>query len=181
MSETDGAKEYFDKLKIAEKFCGGDTALAKKLLSGEFQDTGVIKGRFNEKEKEFSGLFLLFINRITFSLLAQTCLVTPSMSVNLIKPFDDWYSFYSRLVKEKESGAFDTDRTNTLRDSIRAELDKKSVNSLFNMMEDNEIQLITDKFVSIICKALETEEINVLLDFEYTTSIMLNEKLGLKP
>ncbi len=181
MSDTSGAKEYFEKLKIAEKFCDGDTVLAKKLLTGEYQDTGIIKARFNDPDKDIFGLIIVFINRITFSLLSHLCIVTPSMSVNLVKPFDEWYSFYSRMIKEKESGVFDTERTNLLRDALRDKLDKRQINSLFNMIEDNEIQLLTEIFTTITSEALSVPEINLVLDYEYTTSMILNEKLGLRP
>ena len=181
MSDTSGAKEYFEKLKIAEKFCDGDTVLAKKLLTGEYQDTGIIKARFNDADKDIFGLIIVFINRITFSLLSHLCLVTPSMSVNLVKPFDEWYSFYSRMIKEKESGVFDAERTILLRDALREKLDKRQVNSLFNMIEDNEIQLLTEIFTVITSEALSIPEISLVLDYEYTTSMILNEKLGLRP
>ena len=181
MSDTSGAKEYFEKLKIAEKFCGGDVALAKKLLTGEYQDTGIIKARFNDADKELFGLIILFVNRVTFSLLSNLCIVTPSMSVNLVKPFDSWNTFYSRMVKEKEAGVFDVDRTAQVRDAFLSSMDKKQVNSLFNMMEDNEIQVLTERLSSIVSAALSIPEIIMVVDYEYTTSIILNEKLGLRP
>ena len=45
MDPTDGARDYFNKLKIVEKYCSGDIETAKKIMKGEYADIVVMAVR----------------------------------------------------------------------------------------------------------------------------------------
>ena len=181
MKNKDGAKAYFEKLSLVEKFCKGDTETAKKILKGEFNDIIVIKCRFKDEHDKNFGLFLIFISRIHQTIIKSLSVISTNASVYRVKPFDEWRTFYSKLEKEIDDA--DTEPENI--EVLNAVLDRinelKFYKSIFRWIEDNDIQSLTEKFEKVIDKVLESKNSKATLDFEYLTSIELFEERGIKP
>lgn len=85
-------KEYFERLKIAERITGGDVEKAKKMLSGEYRNVYVIKGKFNS-EKNLYGVFIVFLCEIENKILKQKVIVGSTPSLCEKSPSSDWPNF----------------------------------------------------------------------------------------
>lgn len=181
MDPTDGARDYFNKLKIVEKYCSGDVETAKKIMKGEFADIIVIKGRFKDGEEETFGLFAIFLSRVTRAVMASRSVISHTESVFHHKPFDTWKNFLSKIEKETSEAEIDKDRMVTL-DAVLGRLNElKFFINIFEWIDHNDIMNLTDKFQKIVNNVLGIADSHVVLDFENITSLQLFEEKGIKP
>jgi hypothetical protein len=181
MNKDNGARTYFEKLKIAEKFCFGDIEMAKKILKGEFADIIVIKGRFKDDVEEYFGLFLMFISRLSRSVIHSNSVISHTASVYYNKPFESWKIFFNKLEREIKEAQINEERTKILNEVLSRLQELKLFNDFFEWITHNEIMNLTEKFQKIICNVLNVENSHVVLDFENITSIILYEEKGIKP
>jgi hypothetical protein len=181
MAGEDSARAYFKKLKIAEKFCAGDTETAKKILNGEFTDIVAIKGRFKDDEENFFGLFLVFISRISRRVIHNSSVISHTASVFYNKPFESWKVFFNKVDKELSEAQVDTELTNILNEVLHRMHELKLFDNFFELIAHKDIMNLTDKFQTIIDNVLKVENSHVMLDFENITSIVLHDEKGIKP
>ncbi|MCP4137268.1 MAG: hypothetical protein GY754_40235 [bacterium] len=172
---SDGARDYFEKLKIIEKFCGGDVEMAKMVLKGEYQDIIAIKGRFKDMDDGFFGLFLIFISKITKTVVRNFVIVSNSASLYLYKPFDNWRIFIDKLNKELNDKVSDTEKTEALMEYLDSLERVPFFINIFDWVEDNDIKNMTEQFQEVIGQIVALDDTEVLLDFETTTSLSLYE------
>ncbi len=181
MTQEDGARKYFEKLKIVEKFCSGDIDTAKKILKGEYTDIIAIKGRFKDGDDEFFGLFLVFISRMSRSVVFAQSVISHTASVFHHKPFDSWKAFYAKMEKEINEAEVVAEKMGLL-DGVLTRLgDLKFFSNIFEWVDTNDIMNLTDRFQKVVNNVLKIEECRVVLDFENTTSLILYEERGIKP
>ncbi|HOD16407.1 MAG TPA: hypothetical protein PK307_12335 [Spirochaetota bacterium] len=181
MSQEDGARKYFEKLKIVEKFCSGDIDTAKKILKGEFTDIIALKGRFKGAEDEFFGLFLIFISRMTRSVVFGQSVISRTASVFHNKPFDSWKAFFTKMEKEINEAEVDTEKMGLLDGVLQRLGELKFFPNVFEWVDTNDIMNLTDRFQKVVNNVLKIEDCRVVLDFENTTSLILYEERGIKP
>ena len=181
MTDIHEAKIYFKKLKQAEEYCNGDVELAKKLLAGEFKDTIVFKGRFKDIDDKVYGLFVVIINKVFSSIIGSDSIISHFASIYRHKPLDYWGAFLNRLSKEKEEADYDQTVSEQINNSLKRFLEITGVNNIIFMAESNDIANLTDQFRSIIQEVIKFDDIQILMDFEHTTSIEVYEKTGAAP
>ncbi|MBN2079103.1 MAG: hypothetical protein JW838_09050 [Spirochaetes bacterium] len=181
MNRDDGAREYFEKLKIIERFCSGDIETAKRILKGEFADVIAIKGRFRDGSEEQFGLFIVFISRITRSVVAARTVISGTASVFHHKPFDSWKEFFAKLERELNEADVFTDAMATMEQVLMRLSELKFFIQIFEWVENNDIMNLTERFQKIVNNVLKIEDSHVVVDFENTTSLVLYEEKGIKP
>src|SRR4030042_2735732 len=158
MIRNDGARQYFEKLKIVEKFCSGDIETAKRILKGEFTDIIVIKGRFKDGLEENFGLFLVFISRITRAVVASRSVISHTASVFHHKPFDNWKNFFSKLEREISEADVDTEKMEVLDNVLERLNELKFFTSVFEWVENNDIMNLTNRFQKVVNNVLQIED-----------------------
>ncbi len=181
MGKNDGSLAFFKKLQMAEKYCNGNTETAKKLLSGEFDDIIIIKGRFSDEGEEVFGLFLLFISRVYYRVIVSFFIFTNYTFALQSKPVYDWKTFLNKIEKEMQNPEFGmklNDRGNT---RLKELLTIKEILPMIEWIDNNKFQEITGRFEMLLEKAIKKEKIEVDLDFESTTSFVLYDKWKIKP
>ena len=181
MASEDNAREYFNKLKIAERFCGGNIETAKKVLKGEFTDIIALKGRFKDEEEEFFGLLLVFVSRITRKVIDSRSVISHTASVFHHKPFDNWKIFFNKLEKELSEAEVDRERIEVLNGVLSRLHELKVFDNFFEWVSNNDIMNLTDRFQKILNNVLKVDDCHAVLDFENLTSIVLYEEKGIKP
>ncbi len=181
MANEDSARAFFEKLKIVEKFCAGDVETAKKILKGEFTDIIALKGRFKDDEDNFFGLFLVFVSRISQSVIHASSVVSHTVSVFYNKPFESWKVFFDKVDKEINEAQIDNELTNTMNQVLGRMHELKMFEDFFDLIAHRDIMNLTEKFEKIVDNVLKVEKSHVLLDFENITSIVLYDERGIKP
>jgi hypothetical protein len=177
MKDTDQAKEYFKKLRLAEKYCGGDTEVAKKILQGEYHDVVVIKARFKDPDEKFYGLFVMFINKLVPNIMLTNSIVSNYASTYQTKPMEYWVTFNEIIEREKAIADFDSEFTVQMNNALKRFLEIRGIKQMVHMVEHNQIKEITDTYVEVVNNVLKVSDSDVLVDFESTTSIILHEKI----
>jgi hypothetical protein len=166
---------------MAEKYCNGNTEKAKKLLSGDFDDIIIIKGRFSDKGEDAFGLFLLFISRIFYRVVVNFFILTNYTVALQSKPVLDWKTFHNKIEKETQDPEYDMELNDRINDRLKELLTIKEILPLLEWLDNNMIQEVTGKFEALIENTIGKEKIEVDLDFEYTTSFVLYDKWNIKP
>lgn len=181
MPFKDGSKEYFEKLKITERFCGGDLDMARRILKGEYSDVIVVKGRFKDDDESFFGIFAVFIHLFSNTILLSYCAISHNASIYLHKPYDEWRVFVTHIEHEIEVAELDAEKTGTLHRVLARMNELKMFPSILQWIKDNDIRNLTENFVMILNNVLKTDNLKVILDFENTTSLVLNVERGVMP
>jgi len=181
MNRDDGARQYFKKLKIIEKFCQGDVEKARQIMKGEYTDIVVVKGRFKDDVDENFGLFIVMVGRVTRTVVFAKSVVSHTASVFHHKPFDSWKSFLAKVEKEISEADIDTEKMQTINGVLERLAELKFFSSIFEWVDTNDIMNLTGKFQKIINNVLDIEDSRVVLDYENITSLVLYEERGIKP
>ncbi len=179
MKEKDGARVYFDKLKMAETFCDGDVEMARKILKGEVNDVIVLKGRFKDEDDEVYGLFMTFLGKLNKRVVVSYAVVSGVASLYLHKPFTDWKMFYDKLQKELTNPDVDKELSETFVGVLQKLEQLNFFPSIFDWVEENDIQNMTDKFRVVTSKVIN-KNVNLVIDYEYITSITLYDMLNVR-
>jgi hypothetical protein len=174
------SKEYFDKFKIVERFCGGDVDMAKSILKGELNDVIVFKGRFKNGDETLFGLFMVLVHETSSSVIDAYSVVSGSSSVFRHKPYDDWRTFISRIKKEGSDMGED-ERTNNFTVLLKRIHELKLFSTFFEGVRKNDIAGITENFKKIVGKFLSDDSVSIVIDFEESTTLILHEELGITP
>ncbi len=181
MEELENARIYFKKLKLAEEFCNGDTETAKQMLQGTLQDVLIIKGRFKNSENTRYGLLMVILNKIAESITGTYCIVAGYASVYQNKPLTPWKLFLDGIEKEMGEIEYDEDISTQYNNALKRFLELKKVDQLIEWIEENAIRELTDIFIEITNSVFQTDDMEVVIDFEPATSIEVYDTLGIRP
>ncbi len=178
---NDGTKEYFEKLKIAEQFCKGNIEKAKKMLSGDFKDIIILKGRFSDEDEEYYGFFMTFFSTVFYT-IRYNFFVIANYTVALHNPpFDNWQTFYSKMIKTTLAEDYDKLRDEEYNKRFIESLNREELISIIQWVETNDITGMTNLFCKITADVLNVRKAEVDIDFEKTTSLILYENHELNP
>ncbi len=175
-----GTPGFFKKIAMAEKFCNGNMEKAKRLVSGDFNDILIIKGRFNDAGESFYGFFQSFYSKIFYSLTINHVALTNYTVASQNKPINDWYSFYTRIDKVMKEADYDRKKGIELNSKMKEIFDIKTVIGIIEFASINDITSLTNSFTDYVSRVMGTP-VEVDLDYEDTNSLMLNEKWGYLP
>ncbi len=181
MNTDDEPRDYFRKLKIIEHFCDNDPDIALQVMRGALKDLVVIKGRFKDKEGTIYGLFIVFISTILKKVLAQYATVSMDASVYKHKPYEMWKHFLEAISKENREAQLETAKKNTLEKVLGRIHELKMFTTIFQLIESNDILTLTNDFNLVLNNSLGADDIQTVIDFEYTTSINVYEEKALAP
>jgi hypothetical protein len=174
MGSKKNAQEYFDRLKLAEVITKGDVDKAKKLLSGDYQNIYVIKGRFADQEKLY-GVFLLFICEIENRLVRNITMAGSAPSLYENSPTNEWPAFLKQIERNRGQSFVDDELTGKLSQAFAKVLNEKSIPNVANAVNQNSISKITKSFKKILEKVIGSAGITCIIDYEKTTSLVLSD------
>ncbi len=181
MEELENARNYFKKLKLAEELCNGDTEIAKQVLQGALHDGLIIKGRFKNAGGDKYGLFMVVINRIAESINGIYSIVADYASVYQNKPLTHWKTFLDGIEKEMGEIDYDEEMSSRYSNAMKRFLELKKTPKLIEWIDENAILELTDTFTDITNTVFQSDDMEVMIDFESTTSIEIFEVLGIRP
>lgn len=181
MEELDNARNYFKKLKMAEELCNGDTEIAKQILQGTMQDVLIVKGRFKNSESTRYGLFMVVLNKIAGAITGIYSISAEYASVYQNKPLTPWKLFLDGIEKEMGEIEYDEEMSSQYNNALKRLLELKKINTIIEWIESNAIMELTDTFTEITNSVFQTDDMEVMIDFEPATSLEIYEVLGVRP
>jgi hypothetical protein len=168
--QHDTFKDVNKQIEIAKKYTRGDIVKARDMLSGQYQDIMVVKGKFLVEEKGLSGFFLAYFNYIQ-EYIANVTAIISSKTVLFEKTriFDSWKTLYNDLASFRESSDIIESQNFTyfLIDSFVGY-------DVFPDVQEHNLDDLTKIMIEIISKSFNAKSVKCQIEFEPTNSLALD-------
>ncbi|MBN2039268.1 MAG: hypothetical protein JW864_04465 [Spirochaetes bacterium] len=170
-SPNDTFSEKSRLLDIALKYTNGDIERAKLMVSNQYNDVKIIKGKFdNEKERIF-GIFLVFVNIPNTYIMNIAALILPSENV-IAKAsiFDSWKAFYADLAEFTKNEADNALPSYDFNKHVSESLQNYDI---FSSLEGENLENLTEIITDIICKFYGLARLNCKINIDSSSSLSL--------
>ncbi len=156
---------------IAIKHTGGDMEKARLMVTGQYDDVTVIKGKFSLPSTGAYGIFLIFLNIATRRLASVNSLVLPdSAYTDRARLYDHWKLFNAdfrsavRSSGENSTGSFEF--SNHLADSLEGY-------DIYETVYAWDLDAASDIIAEIVEKYYRAETPQCQIEMEKTSSLAL--------
>lgn len=156
---------------IAIKHTGGDMEKARLMVTGQYDDVTVIKGKFSLPSTGAYGIFLIFLNIATRRLASVNSLVLPdSAYTDRARIYDHWKLFNAdfrsavRSSGENSTGSFEF--SNHLADSLEGY-------DIYETVYAWDLDAASDVIAEIVEKYYRAEAPQCQIEMEKTSSLAL--------
>jgi hypothetical protein len=168
--QYDSFNEKSRQVDRAMKFTRGDIIKAKEMVSGQYLDIMVIKGKFLVDKKGVSGMFLAFFNYIhEYIPCVEAVISSKPIIFDKTRIFDDWKTL-RRDITAYKSGPDMMDSQNFTYFLI----DSFIGYDVFPDVQENNLDRLTKTITEIIAKSFNTVAIKCQIETETTNSLVLD-------
>jgi hypothetical protein len=168
--QYDTFKDVNKQIEIAKKYTRGDIVKARDMVSGQYQDIMVVKGKFLVDEKGLSGLFLAFFNYIQEYVANVTAIISSKpVLFEKTRIFDSWKTLHNDLDSLRESSDIIESQNFTyfLIDSFVGY-------DVFPDVQEHNLDDFTKIMIEIIGKSFNAKSVKCQIEFEPTNSMVLD-------
>lgn len=168
--QNDSFSEKSRQVDRAMKYTRGDIIKAKEMVSGQYLDVMVLKGKFLVEKKGISGMFLAFFNYIHEYIPSVEAVVSSKpILFEKTRIFDDWRVLNKDLDAYKESPDVMDSRNFTyfLIDSFIGY-------DVFPDVQENNLDALTKTVTEIIAKSFNAPAVKCQVEMETTSSLALD-------
>ena len=154
-------------IQLALKYTAGDMDRAKAMVSGQYQDIIVMKGKFLVPSLEQTGIFIAFINTIEEYISNVTTLISSNVEIyEKVRIFDNWKTLYGDIMAYLKHGeTIDTQNfTNFLLDSFIGY-------DIFPDVQENNLDNLTKTVVEILTKSFNATDVQCQIELGVTSSL----------
>lgn len=165
--------ETTKNINIALKYTNGDIEKARKMVTGQWNDVVVTKGRFSVGNHTF-GIFLFFYNKENRYIMNINSLLSKSKSLHdKISINDNWKFFYSKFKDFVNLESPPENDSVSSYEFTRHLIDSLKGYEIYDYIAESNLELSTDALIEIIAKLFNREEVNCQIEFEQTSSLVL--------
>ena len=154
-------------IQLALKYTAGDMDRAKAMVSGQYQDIIVMKGKFLVPSLEQTGIFIAFINTIEEYISNVTTLISSNVEIyEKVRIFDNWKTLYGDIMAYLKHGeTIDTQNfTNFLLDSFIGY-------DIFPDVQENNLDNLTKTVFEILTKSFNATDVQCQIELGVTSSL----------
>ena len=171
-SQFDSLGEKAQSINIALKYTRGNLDKAKQMVSGEYDDVRIIKGRFSIDSQFKHGAFMLFLNIASNYVMNVNIFVATVKSLfEKTRIFDPWKAFHSNFLeslKQEKEYAVDSYALNKhLSDSIVGY-------DIFQSVKDGNLDTVSIDIKDILGKFFKADQLVCQIDIEKTSSLAID-------
>jgi hypothetical protein len=174
MSESPVLKDAFSEktklMNLALKYTDGDMERAKFMVSGQYNDVKIIKGKFNIKQSNIFGLLILFVNIPNrYIMHLDTFVQSNENTIAKASIFDSWKAFYTDIanfVKIEQ----DVIPSYEFAQHVVYSLDNSNI---YSEIESDNLQNLTGIFVDLINKFYQNTYTDCKLNIDNTNSLTM--------
>ncbi len=167
---ANGQRSFKAKLDIALKYANNDEELAKKIVSGTYQDVTVVKSRFKDKDETLFGLFIIYLSNEFNSLIGAITLAGSSAAIYNHKPFEPWITFEETILRDIEAEP-DSIKSDTMLSQFESQFDSNISNNIIQMVKNDQYGELNNFFQQLISDTLTIDGISIQLETERITSV----------
>lgn len=168
---TNELNEQTKRLNEASKYTDGDIDKAREMISGNYKDINVVKGKFAIEDAELYGFFAIFLKVDNESVSNITLYVLSSSEIyNKIKLTDSWKLYYKSIneaVSEQEISEVD--------DLIYHLADSAKGYDLFSYSKDDDGAAIEDILIENFRKYYNLPSIDCSVEIDNASSLEIAE------
>jgi hypothetical protein len=174
MSETPVTKDAFSEktklMNLALKYTNGDMERAKLMVSGQYNDVKIIKGKFDVKESNIYGLFLIFINIPNkYIMHIDSFIQSRENVVSKASIFDSWKAFLADITNFGKTED-DIIPSYEFANNIAYSLENPDI---YSEIENDNLEHLTKLFTDIINKFYQNAYANCKLSIDNTNSLTM--------
>ena len=154
-------------IQLALKYTAGDMDRAKAMVSGQYQDIIVMKGKFLVPSLEQTGIFIAFINTIEEYISNVTTLISSNVEIyEKVRIFDNWKTLYGDIMAYLKHGeTIDTQNfTNFLLDSFIGY-------DIFPDVQENNLDNLTKTVFEVLTKSFNATDVQCQIELGVTSSL----------
>lgn len=168
--QKDTFNEKSRQVDRAMKYTRGDIIKAKEMVSGQYLDVMVVKGKFLVEKKGISGMFLAFFNYIHEYIPSVEAIISSKPALfEKTRIFDDWKALNKDLDAYKNSPDMMDSKNFTyfLIDSFIGY-------DVFPDVQENNLDSLTKTVTEIIGKSFNAASVKCQIDMETSSSLALD-------
>ncbi len=170
-SVADSFNEKSKQIDIALKYTDGDMEKAKLMVSGQYKDVKIIKGKFSVEQSDVYGIFFIFINIPNRYIMNLNSLLMPDNTiVSKTNIFSNWKIFYTDfgdyIQKEGNNSLPSYDFITHLSDA-------SSNYDIYTDIEYDSLEILTDKITDIICKYYSVSKVKCQIELDTSSSLVI--------
>jgi Fe-S-cluster formation regulator IscX/YfhJ len=167
--QYDSLGEQTKLVDISLKYTRGDIDKAKAMAAGQYQDIGVIKGKFYDSESGESGLFFAFINTQDEYIANITTLLSFNASIfERVRIFDHWKSLLNDANGYKDGT--DIIDSSGFQDAL---LDKLISVDIFPDVQEENLAELVRKVNLALKEYYNVEDVKCQVELNVTNSLTL--------
>ncbi|SRR6056297_3584 len=168
-SNFDSLNEQTRLINIALKYTNGDMDKARSMVSGQYNDVAVIKGRLAMEPIETYGIFFIFLNQAGRYLMNVNALLSELSSIYEKAPiFNNWKNFYrdfGKMVQQQgESSIGSYEFTNHFASSLEGY-------NIFEDIEEDNLEDASEIIREIIAKYFNNNSVQIQIAIDRTSSL----------
>lgn len=174
MQENQAPKDAFGEktklINMALKYTDGDMERAKFMISGQYNDVKIIKGKFDVKESNVYGLFLIFFNLPNrYIMHINTFIQSKENVIAKASIFDSWKAYHADITNfEKTEDDFIPSG-----EFIKHVAYSLSSQNVYSEIETDNLEQLTRILTDIINKFYQTAYTVCKLSIENTNSLTM--------
>lgn len=158
-------------IAIAMKYTDGDADKARLMVTGEYSDVCVVKGKTAVKDWELFGAFILFLNTVRKSVCNVVAVFSPRKeTTDGLHVTDEWKTFYSDMMYLTEGDVGDPELLNGF---VRHFADSLEGYDIFSGLYDGNIDEVSTVLGEIIGKFFGTGPLLCQIDMVQSSSLAL--------
>lgn len=159
-------------IDTALKYTDGDIERAKLMVSGQFNDARIIKGKFEIVKKRIFGIFYIFINTSkTYIMNINAFILSDDNNISKVSIFDGWKTFYAdfdELIRKRGEDALPSvDFVKHMSNSINNF-------NLYTIVENHNLDSLTETMIEIINKFYTTTGTHCQVDVDVSNSLTID-------
>ncbi len=168
-SNFDSLNEQTKLINTALKYTGGDVDKARLMVSGQYDDAAVIKGRLAIEPLDTYGMFYIFLNQVSRYLMNVNSVLSGKSTLYERAPiFNNWKNFYresGKTVQQQDESIIGSyEFTNHLANSLEGY-------NIFEYVEEDNLDDISEIIREIIAKFFNNNDVQIQIAIDRTSSL----------
>lgn len=163
------------KLNNTLKYTDGDMDLAKKLISGDFQDVYIIKGKVRSDISREFGLFLILLSKVTLKVKNIFCIMSVSPYIYDTKISLSWKEFQKEIMQLRNDKDFEGNTTIRVENHLNQTLATAEVAKIIHLLDHKEHQKVSSEIHKYFVNELKMSKSLIQVDEEITNSLIVEE------
>lgn len=168
-SNFDSLNEQTKLINTAMKYTGGDMDRARLMVSGQYNDVAVIKGRMSIEPLDTYGMFYIFLNQVNRYLMNVNSVLSEKLTLYERAPiFNNWKNFYrdfGNTVKQQDESTIGSyEFTSHFASSLEGY-------NIFEYVEEDNLDETSETLKEIIAKFFNNNDVQIQIAIDRTSSL----------